>query len=142
MTVITRFVMFIAILSLFATGCSRSGVSSDDVATTSTSTGTGVITIVETLSQQVDVILWVHLQNDGEATITDLTVTVEPLSAIGTVLGTWTIDLPDRELSSGEEIAFDISFSPTLTSHANYENIQYSFTWTESNEGILYTQDL
>jgi hypothetical protein len=143
MTVITRLLVFVALLGVLTTGCSRSSSSdSSDAATTSTSTGTGVITIVDVRKFDNNTSLLVVLENQGDTSISSLTVTVEPISASNEKLSSLSIALMDSTLSIGEDVAFIVSLEPSVNAHTEYETINYYFSWTEQKTGALVTQEL
>ena len=143
MTFMPRFFVLIALLGIFATGCSRTTRNDVDASTDpSTDTGAAVIAVVDVRKFDANTTISVILENQGDSAATSLTVTVEPMSVDGQVLMTALIPLIDVDLSVGEDLAFILALSPTVDSHSDYNQLRYSFSWSERKTDSLFIQEL
>jgi hypothetical protein len=146
MTLFKKITVLILIFSFFAlTSCSGVIDEAD-----STSTSDSIVSVENVIERtirsgvEVDPYITVTIKNSGSDKIYELTISVTALNTVGsTISGPHSITITDfassDELEVSEEIAFEVDFTG-LSSHDDYDNIQFDFDWEVKKSGQVSTR--
>ena len=129
-------IAFLLAVSIFSFSCSRIADTQDSSLKNSGSvtSGTASIKVSELLKTDSPVKIYAVIENNGKATAYNLVYTVKPRRGI-TVLESHTVT-SNITLEPTKYTVAEVVFS-TLSSHKDYDDIVFDFSWTESKQGTI-----